>query len=433
MGGTTTRLVTLGAWLAILGGCTNGVEWEPDAASSVSSPGFAWEAKSFAPKNAPPPERAATWDWPSESEFETRFSRWPSEAWALGVLIGDWVFIDSDSGQRNTAGPEIHVAQLREHQPPLFLTPWTWRTCRGSHSAWSSHGPILAEEPFSPGELELQPRPTIELRFHVQSVAPPRRMLAEDWRDWVYARTLLDYGIALADANRETAAGEERDASALAEDEQSWDRLAQSRLDREAELANACYEAGLVACYLVGRLAVLHQWTINQPVVDPDRGPPLPASLAPGVLDRGPVDLARFSFGLLLDWDLYDPQREIVCGHPEPTPQLARLIADSTALEPVADELHARALDPRRDPWTRAQLVSLLTALHDLQLARDETQAPGHADTFCALAVLASPDWTIEEAHARCVGPRLNPDFSWARQARGDALVAMKLLDQEPR
>ena len=124
----------------------------------------------------PPPLRAANWDWPSECEFEARFSRWPSEAWSLGVLIGDQILIDGDSGQRTIArprGPGCAAARAGtdsfgdpESRPPVAVVITSGRL----------QEPILSEEPFSPGELELQHHRTSERRFHVQSVAAPRRL-----------------------------------------------------------------------------------------------------------------------------------------------------------------------------------------------------------------------------------------------------------------
>jgi hypothetical protein len=386
------------------------------------------------------PERAATWDWPTEAEFQARFSLWPSEAWSFGVVIGRRLQRGADGVA--FGGLEVRLTEPADDAATLLVDPEPLRFCRGGRRFQRWTEPILSGHPFEPGELELRSSGDYGRGFLVESVAPPRRLLAEDWRDLVYARTILDAGLDLALANRETAESETREAC---EDDACLRRTERAALAREAELANACNEAGLAACYLAGRLQIIGEWARSRGLgyfsaslgaddapLGVDAAPP-PAGA--GVRARGPVDLGRFFFGLLLDADLMAPAT-VRCWEAGAQGKLARAIAETGNSASIADELQQRALDSRRDPWTRARVVQLLTALCDLEPAlgctvpEEPDQAGNYASMPCALAVLASSDWTLSEAHAGCVqAAREVDERTWRNALKAHFLLAMKVLE----
>ena len=324
-------------------------------------------------------------------------------------------------------GPEVQAAQRREQGPTLLVTPVA-TACGGGHYVRRLQEPILSEEPFSPGELELQHHRTSERRFHVQSVAAPRRLTGRRLADWVYARTILDAGFALEKANYETAESELSAAWEFPKTSNPGTSWINPRLDREAELANACYEAGLMACYLAGRLSGPRLLDHSGHRLE-DQELVLPAGLAPGVLDRGPVDLARFFFGLLLDADLPVSETLSICGDLEPTD--ATDSSDRRFHSRRSDRgraLCARCRSPARSVDPRPAAVAAHCAVRPFptSLLGTVRKNPG-AGASCQRVVCASAagfffDWTIGEAHARCVAPRQGADFSRAHQARDDSL-----------
>lgn len=448
-------LIGMSASSLAIGGCAGEVAWVADpGASEVAPHGDSWDPADYAPKVSPPPLRAARWDWPAGEEFQKRSSLWAMEAWSLGVLIGRQGSSAEFGGKSRLGELELRLARRGEREHHSLLESDGPHTCRG----WSPHRseePILAGDPFSTGQIELRSFLERERRFAVQSVAPPRALTAEDWRDWVYARTIVYAGLGLARANRETATAEGKglcmDDATDVISEECWHRTKIYELERTAELATACYESGLVACYLAARLALVDEWTLLA-----RSGIELPKGLEPGSLARGPLALDRFFAGLLIDTDSAEPAFVRACWDIETPIWLALAIADTSTSALIMDGLQRRALDPGRDVWTRIRIIQVLSALGDIDTRSTDTGASlpaphslRYADSFCALGLFVWNGWTTEEARARCIEkpqqiwrdldrasgtPAVRTVIAARRQHLADQIATgIRMLDDEPR
>ncbi len=311
---------------------------------------------------------------------------------SLGVTVGRRVYIDTDGReipevQRRALG----VVARADGLPPLVVADGLRSCFRGAMRPRLEE--VTGGDPFEPGRVRLG---SVDQRtyFDVEYGFPARRLHDEDFRDWVYARTLVDSGLELADANAESAR--------LFDDDPLDDGTAAET--GESERGVACYESGLVDCYLAGRLGLL----VRDPREISQRLLPRPA-IEPKVLERGPVDLTRFFVGYLLDEADVTPAMPRWAWSLSMPRWLALATVDSGHAAAVKAELFRRARDPERDIWTRMRMVSMLTTLLDAVRAprgewpRDPFDDMGEASTECALAVLANQNWTMEEAHERCV------------------------------
>ena len=348
------------------------------------------------PRLAPPPPHASFWSWPNAAEFEEHCRRLPTQAWSPGVVIGYPVPAAGVEPE-----PEVIAVRWDEAGNAAFDHVNTPHVCRNAQLPLE---PIVAGDPETPGRIILGYGGRA---FEVLAATSRQPLAPEDWRDWAYARSLIDSGEALAEANRRSAEDDADLSCGESAAQECWDRASQRRVARESEFANACFDAGLIACYLVGRLGIVHdgaRW--------PDvRRAGLPVGVDVATLRRSPVDLVRFFTGLLIDIEFGERAAfPRACADDDPSVWVAVAIADAGQSDLVASVLHHRAQDPARDPWTRARMVSLLLALQGLERtqARDSNRRNVPRDiawsaTQCALAVVASRGWSVEQAYSRCV------------------------------
>lgn len=361
---------------------------------------FVWDPRDFAARDVPPPSRAAAWSWPEPDAFRARFEERATDARSFGIAVGKHIDVDGEVNQCIYVNE--HGVETLTKRVAFSVAVWT----DGSPTTLAfdrgvplrDGGPFLrveevtAGDPLQPGRFSfghaMDPK-----YFDVEYALPPRRLHDEDFRDWVYARTLVESGLELAAANAESTRElitDDGDATAAEA--------------REAELGVDCYESGLVGCYLAGRLGLIMGGLARVP------SPHLRPAIDPEVLARGPVDLTRFFIGYLVD--------EMVVN----TPAIQRFnwrlsmpfwvafaAFDSGHAPTLKDELFRRARDPARDMWSRVYMLSALTALLDLDGAprekwpMDPYDVVEAANTECALAVLAERFWTMDQAFERCV------------------------------
>ena len=390
------RSATLSALAVVALGCSGDFELASLDASlepARDDAPFRFDPRDYAAKDGPSPSRAAAWSWPAPEAFRARFEERATNARSFGVAVGRRILVGDEFVEIHERPRLVLSVVAGTDGSPAWVMVDGPAPIRRGGDVFPRFVEVLAGDPLQPGRVRLGP-PQYATYVDVEYASPPRRLRDEDVRDWVYARTLVESGLELTDANAEST-------RELVTDDGDWSAAE----TREAELTVACYESGLVGCYLAGRLGLVLRGQSGSTA----RPLPLP-TVEPEILARGPVDLTRFFIGYLLD--------EMVISAPamprwSSAPSMPRWVAhaafESGQAGAIRTELFRRARDPERDAWTRMRMLSMLTALLEVdrkprgKWPRDPYDFIEGASAECALAVLAEPQWTMEDAHERCV------------------------------